>query len=399
MTVDFNARAAALQPAMIDRRRDLHQHPELAFEEVRTAGIVADELRRLGLDVQTEIGKTGVVGLLDGPHPGPTVLVRADMDALPIHELNERPYASTVAGKMHACGHDGHTTVGLAVARMLTEQQANLHGCVKFVFQPAEEIAGGAKAMIKDGVLEAPRPDYSLGLHLWNSLPLGKLGMASGPVMAGSDSFKIEITGHGGHGATPHRAIDPVVCAAHLITAFQTVVSRTLDPFESGVVSVTQVHAGHADNVIPQTAILRGTIRAFLPAIRQQIIPRLETIIDHTAAAMGCSASFTLFDGTKPVINDPDVSQRVRDAIRPLVNPDAILLNERTMGAEDMGYFMQDIPGMYFFVGSANADAGLDYGHHHPRFDFDEDVLPLAAALLATAVGAFVLPGGGDADQ
>ncbi len=391
--IDFKLEAEALRDELIARRRDLHQHPEIAFEEFRTAGIVAEELNALGLEVQTGVGKTGVVGILDGAQDGPTVLVRADMDALPVHEENETDYISQTAGKMHACGHDGHTSIGLGVAKFFAQRREQMAGRIKFVFQPAEEIAGGAKAMIADGVLENPRPDVSLGLHLWNYLPLGKLGVATGPVMAGSDSFKFEITGKGGHGAMPEHAHDPVVCAAQIIMAWQTIVSRNLSPMEGGVVSVTRVDAGHASNVIPPTVTLRGTARYFTKHVQQTIHTRMEAIASNIATAMDCELTSAKWnEGTQPVVNHPEVSQRVREAFLTLVDEDDLVLDERAMVAEDMTYLMDDIPGMFFFVGSADDDRGLNYGHHHPRFDFDEAVLPLSVALLAKAVAAYVMP-------
>lgn len=391
MAINFKTEADALSEELVERRRDLHQHPETAFEEVRTAGIVAEELTRLGMEVQTGVGKTGVVGILEGDTDGPTVLVRADMDALPIEEENAVAYRSQVAGKMHACGHDAHTSIGLGVAKLLSKRQGELRGRVKFVFQPAEEIAGGALAMIEDGVLDTPRPDVSLGLHVWNSLPLGQVGLASGPIMAGSNSFEITITGSGGHGASPHETRDPIMCAAQMISALQTIVSRNADPLEGAVVSVTQVHAGSADNVIPQTATLRGTTRAFRPEVQTLIKERMQVIVESTAAGMGCTATLAYRDQTVPVINDDEVTQRVRGALRPLLSEAQILTDERTMGAEDMGYLMDDIPGLFMFVGSANHERDLDYGHHHPRFDIDEDVLPFGVALLSQAVAAYVL--------
>ncbi len=391
--IDFKLEAEALRDELIARRRDLHQHPEIAFEEFRTAGIVAEELNALGLEVQTGVGKTGVVGILDGAQDGPTVLVRADMDALPVHEENETDYISQTAGKMHACGHDGHTSIGLGVAKFFAQRREQMAGRIKFVFQPAEEIAGGAKAMIADGVLENPRPDVSLGLHLWNYLPLGKLGVATGPVMAGSDSFKFEITGKGGHGAMPEHAHDPVVCAAQIIMAWQTIVSRNLSPMEGGVVSVTRVDAGHASNVIPPTVTLRGTARYFTKHVQQTIHNRMEAIASNIATAMDCELTSAKWnEGTQPVVNHPEVCQRVREAFLTLVDEDDLVLDERAMVAEDMTYLMNDIPGMFFFVGSADDDRGLNYGHHHPRFDFDEAVLPLSVALLAKAVAAYVMP-------
>jgi amidohydrolase len=391
--INFKLEADALRDELVARRRDLHQHPEIAFEEVRTAGIVAAELNKLGLEVQTGVGKTGVVGILDGEQAGPTVLVRADMDALPVHEENETDYISQTAGKMHACGHDGHTTIGLGVAKFFAQRREQMAGRIKFVFQPAEEIAGGAKAMIADGVLENPRPDVSLGLHLWNYLPVGKLGVATGPVMAGSDSFEVVITGKGGHGAMPHMAQDPVVCAAQVVTAWQTIISRNLSPVEGGVLSVTRLDAGHASNVIPQTVTLRGTTRYFKQPVRQMMRQRMTDIASHIAAAMGCElTSVDWNDGTKPVSNHPEVSQRVREAFLTVVGEDAFVLDERAMVAEDMAFLMDDIPGFFFFVGSADAAAGKDYGHHHPRFDFDEAALPLSVALLAKAAAAYVMP-------
>ncbi len=390
--IDYLAEAETLRDELVARRRDLHQHPEIAFEEYRTAGIVAEALSALGLEVQTGVGKTGVVAVLDGATDGPTVLVRADMDALPIQELNEVPYASQTAGKMHACGHDGHTAIGLGVAKILSKYRSQLAGRVKFVFQPAEEIAGGAKAMIADGALENPRPDVSLGLHLWNTMPLGTLGVADGPTMAGSSMFRITITGRGGHGASPHETADPVVCAAMMVTAFQSIVARNVDPLETAVVSVTTIHAGDAHNVIPQIAELTGTLRAFRVAVRDLISTRLAQIAENVAAAMGCTAEVVVTHSTIPVINHPEVGARVRARFAQLVGADKFDMNARTMGGEDMAFFMDDIPGMFFFVGSANAERGLNYGHHHPRFDFDEDALPLSVALLAAAVGEYVLP-------
>jgi len=393
MAIQFIEEAEAMRDELIARRRDFHMHPELSFEEVRTSKIVAEALTELGMEVQTGVGKTGVIGILEGEKEGPTVLVRADMDALPIEEQNTTDYISTVPGKMHACGHDAHTAIALGVAKLFSQHRDEIAGRIKFVFQPAEEIGGGAEAMVADGALQYPRPDVSLGLHLWNYLPLGKLGVATGPVMAGSDSFKFEITGKGGHGAMPEHAHDPVVCAAQIIMAWQTIVSRNLSPMEGGVISVTRVDAGHASNVIPPTVTLRGTARYFTKHVQQTIHTRMEAIASNIATAMDCALTSAKWnEGTQPVVNHPEVSQRVREAFLTLVDEDDLVLDERAMVAEDMTYLMDDIPGMFFFVGSADDDRGLNYGHHHPRFDFDEAVLPLSVALLAKAVAAYVMP-------
>jgi amidohydrolase len=389
--IDFKAEAEKLREELVARRRDFHKYPELGFEEVRTAGIVAQELTRLGLEVQTGVGKTGVVGLLEGGREGPTILVRADMDALPIQEENGFEYASANPGKMHACGHDGHTAIALGVVKLLSEHRDEIAGRIKFVFQPAEEIVGGAKAMVDDGVLSDPRPDVTLGLHLWNRSPLGWVGVGDGPVMAGASVFKLVIRGKGGHGASPHLSIDPVVCAAQLITAFQTIVSRNLNPLDNAVVSVTKLQAGTATNIIPEEVELQGTIRTFKSEILDLVKRRMEELSNAIARGMGCSASLTITDGTRPVSNNPEVAERVRKALGRVVSPDGFDQTERTMGAEDVGFFMDDIPGMYFFVGAEVPNQKEYYGHHHPRFDFDENALPLSVALMSAAVAEYVL--------
>lgn len=389
--IDFKSEADAMRDQLIARRRDFHQHPELAFQEVRTSGIVADELRNLGLEVQTGVGKTGVVAILEGDKPGPTVLVRADMDALPIHEENKTEYVSEYAGKMHACGHDGHTAIALGVAQIFAKYRDNIKGRIKFVFQPAEEIGSGATAMIKDGALENPRPDVSLGLHLWNSMPLGTLGVADGPVMAGSSSMTITITGKGGHAAIPHNCIDPVPVAAQVILAFQTIVSRNVSPQDSAVVSITKMVASHADNIIPEQVVLGGTIRFFRVEIRDLMERRIREIATGIATAMNCKVDFHFHHATIPVVNNPNVGAKARETFKKIVPTDMMVMQEPTTGAEDMAYFMNDVPGMYFFVGSANDERGLNYGHHHPKFDFDEEVLPLSVALLASAVADYVI--------
>ena len=392
MSINFMDEAAALHPRMVEVRRDLHQHPEIAFEEVRTAGIVADELRALGLEVQTGVGKTGVVGILEGDGDGPTVLVRADMDALPIHEDSTADYVSQTDGKMHACGHDGHTSIGLAVAKMLSERRAEMNGRVKFVFQPAEEIGQGAKAMVADGVLESPKVDYSVGLHLWNEMPVGEVAVTPGPCMSTAESWRATITGSGGHGANPHETHDPIVAAAQIISALQTIVSRNVDPLESGVVTVGAIHGGDAFNVIPPEVELRGTIRTYLKETQELIHQRMQDIIHGIANSMGCEADFEVLRMTLAVSNDIELSKRISAIAADVVGVENIHDDERTMGSEDMAYLMDDIPGCYFFVGSRNSEMGFDAPHHHPAFDIDEDALRIGAAILASAAASFVLP-------
>jgi amidohydrolase len=389
MNINFGDEARALHAEMIERRRDLHRHPELAFQETRTAGIVAATLSELGFEVQTGIGKTGVVGLLEGDHDGPTVLVRADMDALPIHEANQTDYISQTPNTMHACGHDGHTSIGLAVARMLSSHRANIKGRIKLVFQPAEEISAGAAAMVADGVLENPHPDFSIGLHLWNDLPVGQVAATPGPCMSAADIWRCAITGYGGHGGVPDLAKDPIVATAQIVTALQTIVSRNLPPRESGVVTVGSIHGGDAFNVIPSQVRLEGTIRTYKPETRATIHKRLGEICQGIAASMGCEAEIETILVTPAVVNDPDISDRIAEIAARHVGPQNVRRDVYTMGSEDMARLMEGIPGCYFFVGSANAERQLNFPHHNPRFDFDEQALATGAAVLAEAAMSF----------
>lgn len=389
----FHDEALTLGTEMVERRRDLHRHPELAFHEIRTAGIVASTLSELGLEVQTGVGKTGVVGLLEGEADGPTVLVRADMDALPIHEANATEYVSQTSNVMHACGHDGHVSIGLAVAKMLSQRRSEIKGRIKFVFQPAEEISTGADVMVADGVLENPRPDYSLGLHVWNSLPVGQVSVTPGPCMAAADTWSCTITGYGGHGASPHLAKDPVVTAAQLISTLQTIVSRNVDPLDTGVVSVGSVHGGNAFNVIPPTVELTGTIRSYKPETRAMIHQRLSDICEGLARAADCGIDLGISQMTSAVDNDPVLSERVAAIAARHLGAENVRHDVRTMGSEDMSRLMEGIPGCFFFVGSANADRQLNYPHHNPRFDFDEQALTIGAAILAEAAASLVSSG------
>jgi amidohydrolase len=387
---DFLGEAQDLFEYTRDLRRDFHRHPELGFQEVRTAGIVARELTELGLEVSSGVGKTGVVAVLEGGKSGPVVLARFDMDALPIQEETEAEYASQTPGVMHACGHDGHTASGLAVARMLDAHKEELGGTVKLVFQPAEEGLGGAEAMVADGVLQNPRPDLSLSLHMWNEKPFGWIGVTSGPTMSASDRFTIKITGRGGHGAMPHLTIDPVVAGAQVISAVQSIVSRNVPPLESAVVTVTSMAGGEAFNVIPETIELKGTIRSFDPEVRNLVLERFEQIVGGVSQALGCQAEIEVWPVTPAVVNDEEIANRVQ-AVARRVFPEALIdPNERTMGSEDMSFMMEDIPGCYFFIGSANHEKGLDAAHHHPKFDSDESALPSAAALMASAIVEFL---------
>jgi len=381
----FKDHAYELQDQIVAWRRDFHKHPELGFKEIRTSGIIAQILGQLGLEVHTGMAETGVVAELVGKTSGPTVLLRFDMDALPIQERNKVDYASVNAGVMHACGHDGHMAIGLAVASILDRFREGIRGRVKFVFQPAEEILGGAERMIKEGLLKKPAPDFCLALHLWNEKPEGWIGISVGPLMAGAEKFEITLTGKGGHGAAPHQTIDPVFTSAQLITALQSIVSRNLDPRESAVISIGHLDAGDTYNVIPEKAVLRGTVRTFEPHVRKLVLERLESVSLSIASTFGCAADFKIESVSPPVVNEPRVTAIVQDAANELFPELDLDENVMTMVSEDMALIMQAIPGCYILIGSQDAERGLNALHHNPYFDFKEAVLPKAAAILAAA--------------
>jgi amidohydrolase len=381
----FLEEAKAIFEYTRDLRRDFHRHPELGFKETRTAGIIARELNQHGYEVTTGVGETGVVGILGNSQKGPVVLLRFDMDALPIQEETAASYASTVNGVMHACGHDGHVAVGLTVARLLSDHGDNIKGTVKLMFQPAEEGLGGAEKMIEQGVLKDPEPDAALALHLWNEKPVGWFGIPPGSLMAGSDVFTVRVIGRGGHGALPDQTIDPILAASQMVIALQSIVSRNLSPLETAVVSVTQIRAGETLNVIPMDATFGGTIRTFEEKTRQTMLKRFEEIVEGISKGMGCEIEVDLKRWTPAVVNDRAITQRVIEASSETFKNVKIDMQAKTMVSEDMAFVMEKIPSCYFLVGSSNAEKGLNYGHHHPKFDFDERVMPIAAALMAAS--------------
>ncbi|HZS02545.1 MAG TPA: amidohydrolase [Chloroflexota bacterium] len=384
-TLDLAAEVAAAMPDLVALRRDLHQHPELAFQERRTARVVAERLRAAGLAVQEGVGRTGVVGLLDGGRPGPTVVLRADMDALPLTERADRPYHSVTPGIMHACGHDGHTAVAVTLAEILARHHTALPGRLKFVFQPAEETVGGAQAMIADGVLENPHVDRVLGLHLWNYIPVGQVGVRDGTIFASADELTIIVHGKGGHGAMPHDAVDPVIVAAHLVTALQTIVSREAPPLQPAVLTIGMIQGGTAFNIIPEQVELRGTVRAFDPALREHLLGRVAAQARDLAAAFRANADVTTRLGCAAVINDPAMAELVRQAAAAELGASAVVETPGTTGGDDMADFLARRPGCYFLVGSGNPDRGLAASHHNPGFDFDEAALGVAARVLGRA--------------
>lgn len=388
---DFLTEAKALFEYTQSLRRDFHSHPELGFQEIRTAGIVAKELTTLGLEVHTGIGRTGVVAVLEGSKTGPVVLVRADMDALPIIEETGAPYASQNHGVMHACGHDGHTAILLTVARMLNAHREDLAGTVKLVFQPAEEGMGGADEMIRAGILEDPKVDIALALHVWNEKPVGWIGIANGPALAGAELFNLKVHGKGGHAAVPHLAVDPILASAQIITALQGIVARNVAPLQTAVVSVCTIHAGETFNVIPPVVEMTGTIRTFEPEVRRLVLDRFDKTVRSVAEAMGCQVELDVKRLTPATINHPQAASRVQSVAREVL-PDAQVdsADYVTMGSEDFAFILEKVPGCFFFIGSANPERGLDAGHHHPRFDIDEAALPIGAALMTASIMAIL---------
>jgi amidohydrolase len=370
-----------IMPGVVADRRDFHEHPELAYQEVRTAGIVAERLRALGVeDVRTGIAQTGVTGLIRGTKPGDgrTVLLRADMDALPIDEENDVEYRSRTPGVMHACGHDAHTAILLGVTRLLLDRRDEFAGTVKVLFQPAEEYPpGGAKPMIDAGVLGDPKVDAAFGLHIHQDAPVGVIKVRSGPAMAAADRFHIVIHGKGGHGAKPHDTIDPVVIGSQIVTALQTLVSRAVNPTEEAVVTVGFFKAGGAFNVIPERAELGGTVRTFNAQNRDFLERRIGELVRGIATAMGGDAEFSYIRGYPATVNDPAMADLVREEAARVVGEENVREPSLMMGAEDFSYFLEAVPGTYWFVGSQNPERGLVWGHHHPRFDLDEAAMAI----------------------
>ena len=380
--------ATAMRDWLVAMRRDLHRHPELAFQEERTAGIVARRLGELGYHVRTGVGKTGVVGVMEGAGSGSArhvLLLRFDMDALPIHEQLELPFRSIYEGKMHACGHDAHTAIGLGVAELLARHRDQWGGVVKFVFQPAEEIVSGALAMIADGVLEHPKPDHTLALHMWAEEEVGVIGVTDGPALAASSAYHIVVRGRGSHGASPHLGRDPIVAAAQIIVALQTIVARNLNPLAQGVVTVGIVHGGTAPNIIPDSVELQGTTRAFSDEVMDLLRSRIHDVAAGIANALGCEADVSFSEKDTPAtVNDPAIAALMRQVAAELVGSAHVRSDYRTMGAEDCAHFLRAAPGAYVFIGAGNKSKGITEPHHSPRFQIDEDAL-LNGVVLMTA--------------
>ena len=372
---------AAERARLVETRRAIHRRPELAYSEAETAARVVERLRAAGYEaIQTGVAQTGVVARRPGPPGSKTLLLRADMDALPVTELNEVPYKSEHPGRMHACGHDAHVAALLTAAERLA--QAELGGGLVLCFQPAEEGARGANAMIAEGVLEGV--DAAFGVHVWTSLETGLLGLASGPVMACVDRFELTIRGRGGHGAMPQQTIDPVVAACQVVTALQTIVSRETDPLDSCVVTVGELKAGENFNVIPDEAVLTGTCRAFSKASQASLPERFRRVVEGVCAAHGCEVELDYVRVGGATINEPGFTAMVREVAAGLFGPESVKSEgegTRTMAGEDFSAFLEQVPGCFAFVGARNEAKGIVHPHHSPHFDIDEDALEIAARL------------------
>jgi amidohydrolase len=388
MYEDLKAEAEALFPQLVAWRRDFHSHPELSFQEVRTASIVAGHLNQLGLEVTTGVGKTGVVALIEDdalPADAPTVLLRFDMDALPIQEATGLPFASQAPGVMHACGHDGHTAIGMGVAQLLARRRDKLPGRVKLVFQPAEEVTTGARAMIADGVLDNPTPASAFGLHLWSQLPLNQIVIQPGPLWASAGRFTITIEGKSSHGAMPHEGIDAILVASHVVVALQSIVARSLDPAQTAVVTVGQFESGTAWNIVASKAALTGTIRSFDDNVHQQLVRRIQEISDGVCAAFGATARVEITGHVPATVNSEDGAQTVQQVAEQMVAPEQIVQITPMMVGEDMAEFLIRAPGCFVLIGAAYPAKPLPGPHHNPRFDFDERMMPTGVALMAGA--------------
>lgn len=368
--------------AMVETRRRLHAAPELSMVEFATADFVATQLMTMGLDdIRTKVGKTGVMGTLVGGRPGPVTLLRADMDALPITELNALPYASRNEGVMHACGHDGHVAILLAAARTLAERRAEVAGTLVFCFQPGEEGANGNQQMIDDGALENPHVDRTFALHLYSGLDVGKIGVRDGAFFASADEFILTINGKGGHGAMPQNSVDPIVAGAHFVTVLQTIVSREIAPKDPAVFTVGQFTAGTTFNVIPDSAVLKGTVRSFDAEVRKSMPERLKRIVDGLASAMRVECEIEYRWSYPPTVNARESNDVVRAVGRKLLGDENVVEHDIVMWAEDMSFMQELRPGAYFIVGSRGSEA-TGVPHHNARFDIDEAALDVGYRMM-----------------
>jgi len=375
MAIEVKKEVLREEQSLIQVRRELHRIPGIRFDVEQTSDYVAEKLRGFGLEVQTGVGKTGVVGLLRGKQAGRTIMYRSDMDALPIKEQNEVDYVSQNDGKMHACGHDGHISIALHIAKILAQHRDELKGTIKFVFQPAEEGAGGAELMVSEGVLENPTVDAAIGLHIWNYLSTGKVAFRPGPLMGSTDMFTITIKGRSAHGAVPQDGIDTILVSSHIVTALQSIISREISPLTPAVLTIGTINGGDAFNIISDKVEMSGTVRTLDPEIRKFIPKRMEETIKGICGGFRADYKFNYLNRHPVVVNDEAMTRLVTGVAKEVVGEKNVIIAEQTMVGEDMSFYLQQVPGCFFFLGGANKAKGLDYPHHNPRFNFDESCL------------------------
>jgi amidohydrolase len=371
---------------IVSLRRELHKIPELGFKEYKTSEFITAKLKKLNLEVKTKIAKTGVLGLLKGESSGKTIMVRADIDALPIQEANKIDYASKHKGTMHACGHDGHMAIALTVAKILSKNKDKIKGNIKFLFQPAEEGPGGALDMIKEGILESPDVDALVSLHIWNYLPVGKVGVRWGPLMASINSFKLTVKGKAAHGAMPQDGIDAIAISSIIIDTLQTIVSREVSPFEPCVLTIGKISGGTASNIIADRVEMEGTFRTLNQKLNKNFPKQLERIIKGITNGMNADYSLD-FDFVYPVlVNDKNMALLVAEAAKDVVGEKNVLIPEQSMGGDDVAVLLQNVPGCHFFLGSSNQKKGLNSPLHNPNFNFDEDCLVIGVEVIIQTI-------------
>jgi len=375
---------------LVDIRRIIHRNPELGFEEVETSRLISEWLQKFGLEVKRGMAKTGVVGLLKGKKPGRTVAIRADMDALPMDEANRVPYASQIKGKMHACGHDAHVTILLGVAKFLSSIPDQVKGNIKWIFQPAEEGGGGGRIMVEEGVLENPKVDAIFGSHVFPFLSVGKVGIYEREGLAAADRFTIKIIGKGGHAASPHVSKDPILAAGHLITQIHSIVSRNVNPLESGVITIGKVSGGTASNIIPDEVELIGTVRSLNPQVREELKSRIEQVTQGVARSFSTDYRFDFEYGYPVLINNSEMSKLVGLACSKGIGKENVEVVKPSMGGEDFAYYLEKVPGAFFRLGCRNEEKGLIHPYHSSLFDIDEEVLPFGVEMFIRIIDQYL---------
>jgi amidohydrolase len=375
---------------LVDIRRTIHRHPELGFEEVETSKYVSGWLQKFGLDVNRGMAKTGVVALLKGRKPGRTVAIRADMDALPMDEANRVPYASEIKGKMHACGHDAHVAILLGVAKFFSSIPDQVKGNIKWIFQPAEEGGGGGRIMVEEGVLKNPKVDAIFGAHVFPFLTVGKVGIYEREGLAAADRFTIKVIGKGGHAASPHVSKDPILAAGHLITQIHSIVSRNVNPLESGVITIGKVSGGTASNIIPDEVELIGTVRSLTPQVREELKSRIEQVTQGIARSFSIDCRFDFEYGYPVLINNPEMSKLVGLACSKGIGKENVEVVKPSMGGEDFAYYLEKVPGSFFRLGCRNEAKGLIHPYHSSLFDIDEEVLPFGVEMFIRIIDQYL---------